>query len=334
MSFKQSDDGTTLFTNPDWTLGQSKFQRVDNGAAKMNVDGRATGTPVVLWNGTGGGDTGSDWTVDAGIGSEQAAAMHSGTNGWDTGVAALNQDTRFSNGADIDVNGLYTELTFWMQPKAFPIGAKLRVQFQNMANDVIGANLNVENYVTNMDLDVWQKVSIPIADFNLTANVAKMRFRYRQAAGQHFWFDDIELVPPGGGPYKFRVEAPTTERWHVSMLVLVISGPSAGWDASAFASIAGGLPNGLLLRGRDKALGETLWSLNSKNNVDLFGRFHPQDDITFADGDLLLGFMIKPGKASIVVTDNLVLDFLVRDDLSSLSEMRAYLHYGVEKVEA
>jgi hypothetical protein len=77
---------------------------------------------------------------------------------------------------------------------------------------------------------------------------------------------------------------------------------------------------------------EVLWSLNSKDNVDLFGRFHPQDDIIFADSVMLIGFMIKPGKASVVVTDDDVLEFVVRDNLSTITQGRAFAHYGVEEV--
>lgn len=328
----RNEDGSSIVAARHLQLGQARFVRTDDGTAKMNIDGRALGTPVVVWNGTGGADTGGDWTVD-GIGSEGPGAAHAGTNGWNTGLAALNDDTRFDSGADADVAGTYSELTFWMNPQAFPPGAKLKIQWQDAGNSVVGANLNVENYVVNMDLGVWQKVAIPIADFNLTADVAKVRLRYRQEAGQHHWFDDLELIPTGAGPYRFRVEAPDVQtRYHLTMMVLVLSAPSSGWNASAFANIAAGLDAGVLVRQRRKSTGETLWSINSKTNADLFGRFHPQDDITFADGDLLMGFMLKPGQASVVITDDDVLDVVIRDDLSALSACRAYAHYGVEVV--
>jgi len=260
-------------------------------------------------------------------------SMHAGTNGWDTGVAALNDSTVFDNGSLVDVVGTYETLTFWLQPKAFPATSRLAVDFLDASNSQVGNQIRVEQSVTNMDLDVWQQVSLSISDFNLTADVQKLRFRYRTAAGQQHFLDDIELVPGGGGPYRFRVEAPDAlTRYHVSMLVLVVAAPSAGWNPTAFADIAGGLSTGLLLRQRRKSDSEVLWKLNSKDNVDLFGRFHPQDDITFANGDLLVGFMVKPGKAAVVVTDDEVLEVVVRDDLSGLSSMRGYVHYGKEVI--
>jgi len=329
---QRSADDVPFVAQQQLVLGQEEFLRTDDGTALMNIDGTSSGTPVVLWNGTGGSDTGADWTA-SGTGSETVGSMHAGTNGWDTGVAALNDSTVFDNGSLVDVVGTYETLTFWLQPKAFPATSRLAVDFLDASNSQVGNQIRVEQSVTNMDLDVWQQVSLSISDFNLTADVQKLRFRYRTAAGQQHFLDDIELVPGGGGPYRFRVEAPDAlTRYHVSMLVLVVAAPSAGWNPTAFADIAGGLSTGLLLRQRRKSDSEVLWKLNSKDNVDLFGRFHPQDDITFANGDLLVGFMVKPGKAAVVVTDDEVLEVVVRDDLSGLSSMRGYVHYGKEVI--
>lgn len=329
----RSADGTPQTAGQNLTLGQLAFTRVGDGTEPMNVNGAALGTPVNLWNGTGGGDTGADWTA-AGTGSEQAAAdAGSGTNGWDTGVTAQNNLTTFDNGSAIDVDALYSDLQFQINPQAWPAGSRLRVGFLDAANNLVGNWRRVENYTTNMDLGVWQQVAIPIADFALSGQVQKLRFQYRITDGQHHYFDDIQLVPPGGGgPYRFRVEAPDAlTTYHVSMIVFIVSGPTAGWTSSTFANIAA-LDKGLILRQRRISDGEVLWTFNSKDNVELFGRYHPQDDIEFADGTLLVGFMVKPGKASIAITDDDVLEFVVRDDLSALSAARAFAHFGTEVV--
>jgi hypothetical protein len=331
MGYKQAADGSRIFATQRLLLGQTSFKRTDDSTEQMNVNGTALGSPVTLWNGTGAGDSGGDWTA-GGTGSETAASKHAGTNGWDSGVTAQNNNTRFNNGSMVDVDGSYDELTFWLQPKAWPVSSRLRVRWVDGSNNPVGSNIRVENYATNMDLDVWQQVSIPIADFNLTGNVQKLEFTYRITSGQQHWFDDVELVASsGGGPYRFRVAAPDANTlYHVSMVALVVAGPQSGWDSTAFGNIVTGLAKGLLLRQKRLSDAEVLWSINSKDNTDLFGRFHPQDDITFADGTLLVGFMIKPGLASVIVTDDEVLEFVVRDDLSSLTNMRAYVHFGTE----
>ena len=319
----------TRVLQSEFVLGQQSFKRHDDGTEQMNVDGTPGGTPVNVWNGSG--DSGADWSI-AGSGSETSGSAYGGSNhGWDTGVTSDGNNTTWDNGSMIDVDGTYDTLRFWMQPKAFPATSRPRVVWLDDSNNPVGNNLRIDDYTTNMDLDVWQLVSIPIADFNLTGNSQKLRFRYLNTNGQRYWFDDIEVIPAGGaGPYRFQVAADPGERLHVSMAVLVLSGSASGWDDSKFANISA-LTNGLLFRQRRISDGEILWRLNSKDNIDLFGRFHPQDDITFANGVLLVGFMVKPGKASVVITDDEVLEWVVRDDLSGLSKARAYVHFGVEE---
>jgi len=330
-----SDDRTTYTGGPPWVLGRDSFKRHDNASEQMNIDGRAAGDTEVFWNGTGGGDSGGDWTA-SGTGSETAESMHSGTNGWDTGVMAENDDVIWDHGSEVDVAAGYDEIRFWVQPKAFPAGSRPKLKWFDGSDTAVSDALRLDDYAENMDLDVWQQIAIPIADFNLTDDAQKLRLEARNAAGQRYWLDDIELVEAdaAGGPYRFEFAAPDAQTiYHVSMIVLLIGAPSSGWLSNAFGSIAGGLSNGLVLRHRDKDAEEMLWRLVVKDNLGLFGYFHPQDDVVFADDVMVVGFMVKPGRASIKVTDRQVLQFVVSDDLSGLSNMRAYVHYGVETVE-
>jgi hypothetical protein len=329
----RSSDGTPFSAAQRLTLGRESFTRVDNGSELMNIDGRAAGTPVNVWNGTGAGDTGADWST-SGEGSETAESKHDGTYGWDTGVTTDGTATFFDYGSEQDIAGTYDEVDLWVQPKAFPTSSRLQIRWLDSTDSPVSDQLRVDQYAANMDLDVWQKVSIPVADFNLTGAAQKLRLRYGNTAGQRYWFDDIELVASSGaGPYTFRIEAPDANTiYHVTMAVLLIAAPATGWNLNAFANIAGGLTTGLVFRHRRKSASEMLWRFVSKNNAQLFGQFHPQDDITFADDNLLIGFMAKPGKASVLITDDDVLEFVVKDDLREISEMRAYCHYGVEVV--
>lgn len=327
-------DGSAVVSDRNLVLGQRSFKRTDDNSEQMAIDGRASGTGTVLWNGTGVGDTGGDWTR-SGVGVESSVDPHSGTNALITGLVAAGSNINFDNGTMIDVAGTYSSLEFWIQPHAYPTGSRLRVLWLDAGNNAVGSNVLVSDYTTNMDVDVWQKVTIPISDFSLTGNVQKLRFRTLNADNQDYHLDDIELIQPGnGGPYRFQVAAPdATTQYHISMLVLMVSEDELGWDDNKFADITA-LENGLLLRQRDTDLAEDniLWKFNSKDNVDLFGRYHPQESFVFNNGKLLVGFMVKPGKASIVVTDKKVLEFVVRDDLSSISNIRAYAHFGIEEL--
>ena len=198
MGFPKSPDGTPHSAPPNWLLGQSRFLRTDDGSAPMNIDGTPGGTSVVLWNGTGAGDTGGDWTAGD-EGSETAGSMRSGTNGWDTGAATKDGYTSFDNGSELDIDGTYQTLQFWMNPQAYPNKSELQIEWRNAADGKIGSTLNIEDYVTDFDIGVWQQVSIPISDFGLTANVQKLRIVYGKEAGQQFYYDDMELLESGGG---------------------------------------------------------------------------------------------------------------------------------------
>jgi len=332
MPIKSSEDGTQLVGKQHLEMGREPFTRTDNGTEQMNIDGVATGAAVVVWNGTGAGDPGGDWTHED-YGTEETYAAHSGTYGLDSGVRAMDDFTRFDNGANIDVAGTYSVLQFWMQPKAYPTGSRTRIFWEKADGTNVGDRLRIDSYVTSMDLDEWVQVQIPIEDFGLTEDVAKVVIKYASTAGQQFWFDDFELITiSGSGPYKFRVSAPTGLIYHVEKVALVLAAPDVGWSSTSFANIVGGLGQGLLLR--FKKVGEesdVYWKVNIQDNAEMFGQLNVMNDVTFSDGDRQFTFVLEPQLSSVIlVDDDDVIDIVVRDDLSSLSNLRAFLHFGVE----
>lgn len=307
-------------------LGRMAFLRTDNGSELMNVNGLSAGSGVNIWNGEGG----TDWTP-TGTGSKTTESKHTGTYGWDTGSAAKDSNTIFTYGSNIDVSD-YAQFSFWMQPKSFPPDSRVNILWQTLAGEDRGYQLDLLAYVSSYDLNVWQKVTIPLSDFSLGSNpIGRLKITYAKQAGQQFWFDEFEFsAAEGGGPYTFRVESPDVNTvFHVTMVKILVSAPGSGWNPLTFGSISA-LTNGLLLRQRRISDGDVLWSINSKDNIHLFGNYCPQDSIIFENGDLLVGLMIDPGKASILITNNEVLEFVVRDNLSTISQMRAFCHYGVE----
>lgn len=312
-------------------LGLTKFLRTDNGSEQMAVDGRST-TAEDMWDGTGGSDTGTDWTR-GGIGSESVPAAHSGTNGLATGVASLNDIVRFDYGSDRDLPALFDSVSFWMNPQAFPEGARLQCGWtaSGTASPIIGNLVRIDNTVPNMDLGVWQRVSIPIGDFNLTANAGRFALRFAGVAGQSFYLDDFDMLNSvSDGPYRFRVTGEAGVNQHVSRITLVMAAGNTGWNSTAFANIAGGLELGLLLRYGVVSTQEVLWSFGMKNNMDLFGQLPTVENFSFSDDELMLTFTIQPQNAAIILGPDNAMEFVVRDDLSTLTNMRAYMQYGEE----
>ncbi|NIT79752.1 MAG: hypothetical protein GWN58_33890 [Anaerolineae bacterium] len=310
----------------EYTFGQAHFQR-DDGVEQMAVNGGSTVSEEV-WDGDG-----TYWTR-SGIGSVTTGAAHSGTNGLDTGVASLNDQCRFDYGSDRDLESSFDSIAFWMSPQAFPQGSRLRARWRTSgeSGSWISRGVNIADYVSNFDIGVWQRVIIPLVDFDLTGNAGRFVLLLRDTAGQHFYFDDFEMLNSGSdGPYRYRVTPDNTDRYHISQIVLVVEAEATGWDGSAFADIAGGLESGLLLRQRRIGDG-TLWSTTMKTNADLFGKLIPAYDFTFSGGHLMVTFAVRPSKADIVIDGSRGehLAFVVRDDLSSLANVRAYAQYGVE----
>lgn len=332
MGYNTTADGTQIFALRDLKLGQAKFIEINFGYEEMAIDGQSGASGEIIWNGTGGGDTGGDWTP-SGTGSETSGAMHSGTNGWDTGVTTKDATTVFDNGSMIDIINNYQSLEFWMSPQAFPSGSFLSLQWLDSADGAIGSRLDVNDYVTNFDLDVWQKVTIPLVDFNLSGNIQKLRIQYRKVAGQHFYFDDIGLFNDvADGPFMFRVAADGYYNYHIGAIYLYIASGDTGWNSDAFANIAGGLDSGVLLRHYNIEMSSTIWSINFKNNIDLYGRMVSHNNVDFFDSEHIATFVLRPEPASVIVTENEVLDIVIRDDLSSINSLRAFVHYGAEEI--
>lgn len=320
-----SSDGTPVVSKHQLNLGRSSFKRVDNGTEIMNVNGLPSGSAINLWNGSS--DAGTDWT-HSGEGSESGSAANFGSVGLDTGNANNNNQTLFNNGSAIDINGLYNVVSFFIQPKTYNASSNLAIQWRDESNNLVGSSLDVENYTSNMDLDVWQKVSIPIADFALISNVQYLRFLYTGPVQRHF-FDDIQLTSSIGGPYFFRTSSPSGFIYHIEKAVLVISTPDSNWDSYSFANIPE-LLNGLLLRHYNINTQKVYGSFNVKTNLELFGQFNAEVS-NFSNGDVIACFSLDPDLSSVIlIDDDDVLEFVVRDDLSSLSSLRAFIHYGVE----
>ena len=328
MGYKQDASGNPIYASPKYVLGRAKFLRTTDGVEGMNVNGGSTSSEIV-WNGDG-----SYWTHEA-QGTSETYAAHSGTYGMDTGVRTKGQETRFDYGSNRDLEQLFDSVSFWMQPKAYPIGSNLQIRWRTSGGATPGAKLNVSDYVSNMDLDIWQKVTIPLVDFGLSGTaVAKLVLIYAVKGGQHFYFDDFEMLNSAGdGPYTYRIADDGYDgyNYHISRIRLLVSAGDTGWDSDAFADIVGGLENGIILRHHRLSTSENLWSIVMKDNTDLFGHLTPEQTFAFGNNELMVTFTLDPGIASVVVTDDDVLDVIIRDNLTALSDMRAYAHYGIEE---
>jgi hypothetical protein len=85
----------------------------------------------------------------------------------------------------------------------------------------------------------------------------------------------------------------------------------------------------LQLRHRDLAAGQNFWKLTASKNVELFGQFDPVVDTAYNDNTRQISFVLRPERSTVKITANDVLEFLVKDDLTGLVNVRAFAHVGV-----
>lgn len=328
LNLPTTADGTLQTSKQQLDLGRLAFKRIDSQSEKMNIDGSESGNISNIFNGT---ENPIDWVI-SGIGSVTEESGRDGY-GYDSGITTLiNQSISFDSEITQSLTN-FDLLEFYIQIKTLPLLSKIRVSWKDGYSNTIGVTLDVEHYISNLDFDEWKKVTIPITDFGLgDSEVQILNFSLEGAVGSRVWLDNIDLVSQAPGPYIFRVSAPTNEIYNIEKIVLSISAPDSGWNSSSFGNIANGLENGLLFRYR-MIDGYTFWSFNCRNNMELFGQLSVLNNINFNDAELTVIFALEPNLSSVIlVDDDEVIEMVVRDDLSSLTNMRAYLHYGVERI--
>jgi hypothetical protein len=88
---KVSTEGMVIRSSgPEWHQRSVKFEHETSGSPVMEINGSSDGGELVIWNGTGVGDTGGDWTqggtVDSAVETTETDRGY-GTNGLDVQTA-------------------------------------------------------------------------------------------------------------------------------------------------------------------------------------------------------------------------------------------------------
>ena len=313
-------DGSRTVGERILRMRKKVFENIVDGGESMKVDGSAGSLDEGVWNGDD-----SYWS-DPSIGSKTTGSKRTGTYGWDTGATSLNDEVKFTRSSAFQPSS--DAIEGWINLQALPATCEIQARWE-LSNVAKGNGVLVTDYLETQDLGVWQFFSIPLSDFNLPAeNVDEFRFRTRQVAGADYWLDDIRLVS-GGGAKRFRVAPGGSAQWLLGNVTLVLVAADTGWANDAFCNIAGGLADGLVLRHRDEAESNNFWRVLCKKNLQLFGQFDPVVDTAYDDSTRQISFVLNPWPASVVITANDVLEWVVKDDLTSLVDIRAFAQVGV-----
>jgi len=324
---------------PLWCQHTSLFENVVGGSPVMNVDGRTSQEgKVIVWNGTGAGDTGGDWAL-TGSTAEQVEAAEAdrgfGTNGLHVTDGDKGETSNFVAPDDLAAAN-YTNLVIWLNTRVFP-GSPAHVEVQWYHNGWFwGAKLRIDDYIDEFTPGVWKKVQIPIADFGLNPEqlIDEFRITYTVKNGHSYYFDDIHLEAGGGsGPQTFRIAPDPTEEphdiWHVDFIKLLAVAGDTGWNAATMFNLSAALETGLLLRLVDDVDG-VLWSHNFVDNTDLWSILEQDNFIDYADSTRQIVWKYNPTIGRIILTPNRGLEIIVRDDLSALNKFRASCNFGRE----
>lgn len=148
-----------------------------------------SGITDIIWNGTGVLDLGGDWE-HSGYGTEQTYAMHAGTNGLDAVGIGKNDSITFTKAGGTDTTNhdvlvMWIKLLSWMGNRS-----EVKVEFQTLGGGGWNNALNLSTYADVTLFNVWQRVVIPLYQFNLGNNtVHKLKLTSNDNIG--FYLDDV-----------------------------------------------------------------------------------------------------------------------------------------------
>jgi hypothetical protein len=175
---------TTPFINPD------------NGV-QMAITGGFAGTPVVV---NDGGDT-TAWTgsniVGVSVDFTSVIRPRTGSASVYVDSPSLSDVWQFAKGSNIDLSS-YIAITMWINVDR-RWGESDNIVFfgyDTNTTNTIGVSVSLNDYFTETNNDVWQKLVIPLEDMELTTSTIdafRMAFVNQAGATPEFFIDDFQI---------------------------------------------------------------------------------------------------------------------------------------------
>jgi hypothetical protein len=314
----------------------ARFFVNDDYGANMNINASPTGTPLpvhdgtdtTLWTGTtvsGASTVDFDKTEHPRTGSKSIKVEEEVDVVW-----------QIANGADLDMTN-YVSLTIWIYvDKNWKAGDSVSIYGWDSATGTqIGDTLYLQDYFDYLTQDVYQKITIPMADFGALAGSTIMdAFRQRIVAEDgkraKFFMDDIELEGVDDTPPStFSVKADKGTWLYVDEFTVSIASDINGTLADAtmpflsYDSLLGTtLTSGINYQRKQD--GEIVASNNVKTILDFLQT--PSTEITAQGSDGVNTWVTLRAKYTepliLKSEDEDELSFTVSDDLSGLLHLR------------
>lgn len=325
-----------------------RFFTSDEFGIDMNQDASTGGTPEMVHNGTDS----ILWTASDIVGGRKTtfnSADQNHTTGGDLSVKINNSPVddvfQFAKGSDVDLNG-YASLTMWLYvDKDWKIGDSIEVYgWDTDTNSQVGISAKLEDYFAYGEFDTWHKLTIPLANMELSSTTTLDAFRFRIVTKERKspkWYLDDFQIEETGTPIKYSLK-PAKGTWlHIDVLSIIIVAniPSTITDgtmpAISYDSLLGvDLPSGITYKREQD--NETILTLQIKSMIDLLQLPNAIITSTGSDGvntfikidqKLTAPFILKPENSDI-------LSYTVNDNLSDLLALRISAGARIETREA
>lgn len=307
----------------------------------LNVDGSVSGVPLAIHDGT---DT-SLWTgsniVGGKITFDSTNRPRTGTKSVEVLNPVTNDEWQFDNGASQDLSS-YTSVSFWVNVDQDWNGAD-QVNFygwDTALNQIVGVEVDISNYFTPTDFDVWQQVIIPLSDMSLEGS-AIYAFRFRQIArtGKSglFYIDDFQLEQTGGA-ITFSIKPPKNDVWDIHNLQFTFVDDYAGTHTNAsmpdipYDGILGLNTLGVGFRIRRVVDGVVTFSAVIQDFVDFIATPAPKQWMHGSDGTNTW-VMIEvdfPDRFRLVGDDDDRLEIVIQDDMTGLTRFNVGANFAVK----
>jgi len=212
--------GTRFFTN-------------DTYGSNINKDATTGGTPDQVHDGIDS----SLWTASAISGSwtfNSATQAHGGTQSINATATTNNNVAQFAKGSNLTIAN-YVTLTGWIYITGWSTGGSVKeievIGWDTGTAAAVSSIVNLSDYINTTSFNVWQKFSIPFADFAFTASTLDaIRVTTRDQGGgppPNYFLDDLQFEQTGGAII-YSVGPPPGKIWKITNVSYILADAYAG----------------------------------------------------------------------------------------------------------
>jgi len=187
---------------------------------EMNIDGTFGGTPVGIHDGTDSVEWAATNISGAKVTFDSTDQPQAGTKSVKVNKPAVSNVWQFDKGSDLTVANYVAFSMFIYVTSGWTVGNSISMYgFDTGTGLQVGTAIALEDYFNEQQFGVYQKLSIPFTDMNLTADIDSIRMECTDKSGSGIlcYMDEIQ-VEETSGAQKFQILAPKGTKYFVDEL--------------------------------------------------------------------------------------------------------------------